>query len=81
MLPREGRAGHWGLQGMRERPPHINGQLEVWSESGVGTEARGAELADPNDYCAEPDDETTALLGSGVTANIAACSCPRIRSH
>jgi hypothetical protein len=45
---------------MRERPQHINGQLEVWSESGVGTEARGAELADPNDYCAEPDDETTA---------------------
>ena len=45
---------------MRERARHINGQLEVWSESGVGTEARVAELADPNDYSAEPDDETTA---------------------
>ena len=33
-----GRAGHWGLPGMRERAKSIGGQLEVWSEQGAGTE-------------------------------------------
>ncbi len=33
-----GRAGHWGLPGMRERAKGIGGQLEVWSEQGAGTE-------------------------------------------
>lgn len=33
-----GRAGHWGLQGMRERAQHIGGQLEIWSQIGAGTE-------------------------------------------
>ena len=46
MLPREGRAGHWGLKGTRERV--------------VGTEARVVDLAHQNDWCAEADDETTA---------------------
>jgi signal transduction histidine kinase/ligand-binding sensor domain-containing protein len=32
------RAGHFGLPGMRERAEQIGGQLEVWSEAGMGTE-------------------------------------------
>jgi len=34
----EGRSGHWGLQGMRERAKLLGGQLEVWSELNSGTE-------------------------------------------
>jgi signal transduction histidine kinase/ligand-binding sensor domain-containing protein len=34
----EGRTGHWGLPGMRERAKAIGSQLEVWSEQGAGTE-------------------------------------------
>jgi signal transduction histidine kinase len=34
----EGRSGHWGLQGMRERAKLLGGQLEVWSELDSGTE-------------------------------------------
>jgi signal transduction histidine kinase len=34
----EGRAGHYGLPGMRERAKSIGGQLDVWSEHGAGTE-------------------------------------------
>jgi hypothetical protein len=45
---------------MRERARHINGQFEVWSESGVGTEGRVVDLAYPKDCRAEADDETTA---------------------
>jgi signal transduction histidine kinase len=33
-----GRDGHWGLPGMRERAQQIGGQLEMWSEGGLGTE-------------------------------------------
>jgi signal transduction histidine kinase len=33
-----GRQGHWGLQGMRERAQQMGGQLEIWSETGAGTE-------------------------------------------
>ena len=33
-----GRAGHWGLQGMRERAQQIGAQLEIWSQAGAGTE-------------------------------------------
>ena len=32
------RTGHWGLKGMRERAERLGGELEVWSEPGVGTE-------------------------------------------
>jgi nitrate/nitrite-specific signal transduction histidine kinase len=64
--------GHWGLKGMRERARHINGQLEVWSQSGVGTEVRVVDLAHPKDRRAEPDDETTAGFRGGVTGNSAA---------
>jgi signal transduction histidine kinase/ligand-binding sensor domain-containing protein len=34
-----GRAGHWGLPGMRERANRFGGKLEFWSEAGAGTEA------------------------------------------
>lgn len=33
-----GRAGHWGLLGMREPAKRIGARLEFWSEVGVGTE-------------------------------------------
>jgi signal transduction histidine kinase len=33
-----GRAGHWGLPGMRERAKRIGAQLSFWSAAGAGTE-------------------------------------------
>ncbi|HET6217296.1 MAG TPA: two-component regulator propeller domain-containing protein [Acidobacteriaceae bacterium] len=38
VLDRGSRPGHWGLPGMRERAESLGGQMEVWSESGAGTE-------------------------------------------
>jgi signal transduction histidine kinase len=38
VLSQEGRPGHFGLRGMRERTKGFGGQLEVWSEHGAGTE-------------------------------------------
>ncbi|MFC4311733.1 two-component regulator propeller domain-containing protein [Steroidobacter flavus] len=32
------RAGHWGLQGMRERAEALGARLDVWSELNAGTE-------------------------------------------
>ncbi len=37
-LSDKGRAGHWGLHGMRERAKIIGGNLEVWSSAQSGTE-------------------------------------------
>jgi signal transduction histidine kinase len=34
----EGRPGHYGLSGMRERANQIGGKLELWSKAGAGTE-------------------------------------------
>jgi len=34
----EGRAGHYGVSGMRERAKRIGGKLDVWTETGAGTE-------------------------------------------
>jgi signal transduction histidine kinase len=34
----EGKPGHWGLFGMRERAQKIGGQLNIWSKPGAGTE-------------------------------------------
>jgi ligand-binding sensor domain-containing protein/signal transduction histidine kinase len=34
------RAGHWGLPGIRERAEQIGARLDVWSETGVGTEVQ-----------------------------------------
>ena len=38
VLDHQGRAGHWGLRGMRERAERIGGQIDLWSELGAGTE-------------------------------------------
>jgi len=38
VLGPEGRPGHWGMTGMRERAKRVGGQLEVWSEHHAGTE-------------------------------------------
>ena len=34
----QGREGHYGLPGMRERATIVGGKLTVWSEVGAGTE-------------------------------------------
>ncbi len=34
----EGRPGHYGLPGMRERAKHIGAKLTIWSGAGTGTE-------------------------------------------
>lgn len=39
VLKAGGRAGHWGLPGMRERADRLGGKLEFWSEAGAGAEA------------------------------------------
>jgi signal transduction histidine kinase len=38
VLDEGGRAGHWGLPGIRERAKHIGARLDFWSEAGAGTE-------------------------------------------
>ena len=38
ILSGDGRAGHFGLHGIRERAKIVGGQLEVWSEHDSGTE-------------------------------------------
>jgi len=38
VLDEQGRAGHWGLTGMRERAEVIGGQLEIWSQQECGTQ-------------------------------------------
>jgi signal transduction histidine kinase len=35
---KNGREGHWGLRGMRERAAAIHGRLRIWSKVGAGTE-------------------------------------------
>jgi signal transduction histidine kinase len=34
----EGRPGHYGLPGMRERAKQVGGKLDFWSRAGAGTE-------------------------------------------
>jgi len=34
----QGRPGHYGLQGMRERAKQVGGELDIWSRPGAGTE-------------------------------------------
>jgi signal transduction histidine kinase len=51
VLDQGGRAGHWGLTGMRERAKRIGGQLDVWSRPGAGTEV---ELSIPGSIAYEP---------------------------
>jgi signal transduction histidine kinase/ligand-binding sensor domain-containing protein len=51
-LGEAGRAGHYGLTGMRERAAQIGAQLDVWSESGAGTEV---ELRVPDEIAYKAD--------------------------
>ena len=34
----QGRPGHYGVRGMRERATQIGGKLDIWSRAGAGTE-------------------------------------------
>jgi signal transduction histidine kinase len=38
LLSEDGRAGHYGLHGMRERAQLVGGKLAVWSKLDSGTE-------------------------------------------
>jgi signal transduction histidine kinase len=38
IVAEEGRAGHYGVPGMRERARRIGGKLNVWTGTGAGTE-------------------------------------------
>jgi signal transduction histidine kinase len=40
VLKEGGRAGHWGLPGIRDRAKRIGAQLDFWSEAGAGTEVQ-----------------------------------------
>jgi signal transduction histidine kinase len=40
VLKKGGRAGHWGLPGIRERAKRIGARLDFWSEAGAGTEVQ-----------------------------------------
>jgi signal transduction histidine kinase len=61
VLKEGGRAGHWGLRGLRERAERIGAQLDFWSESGAGTEVQ---LAVPAvvAYETAPDSVVSRLL-------------------
>jgi signal transduction histidine kinase len=40
VLKEGGRAGHWGLPGIRDRAKQIGAQLDFWTEAGAGTEVQ-----------------------------------------
>jgi len=40
VLEEGGRAGHWGLTGVRERAQRIGARLDFWSQAGAGTEVQ-----------------------------------------
>jgi signal transduction histidine kinase len=40
VLEAGGRAGHWGLPGVRERAQKIGARLDFWTEAGAGTEVQ-----------------------------------------
>ena len=48
VVEQQRRAGHFGLQGMRERAESFGARFNVWTESGVGTEM---ELVLPGRLC------------------------------
>jgi signal transduction histidine kinase/ligand-binding sensor domain-containing protein len=45
VLEKGGRAGHWGLPGVRERAQQIGAKLDIWSETRAGTEVQLAVAA------------------------------------
>ena len=40
VLEKGGVPGHWGLPGVRERAQQMGAKLDVWSETGAGTEVQ-----------------------------------------
>ena len=40
VLEKGGRAGHWGLPGVRERAQQMGAKLDIWGEAGTGTEVQ-----------------------------------------
>jgi signal transduction histidine kinase len=46
----EGRDGHWGLTGMRERAERVGARFKVWSRAAAGTEV---EVSVPNSIAFE----------------------------
>jgi signal transduction histidine kinase len=61
LLSDDGREGHFGLRGMRERAKLIGGKLAVWSELDAGTEL---ELSIPaaRAYTAPTDENRTRIV-------------------
>jgi signal transduction histidine kinase len=55
-----GRAGHWGLPGMRERAQQIGARLEIWSQVGAGTEV---ELCIPEPLASARPERKKAIHG------------------
>ena len=65
ILGEQARAGHFGLNGMRERAKLVEGQLEVWTELDSGTEI---ELSIPASiaYAASPGLRRSWFSGKGT---------------
>jgi len=59
ILSGDGRAGHFGLHGMRERANLVGGKLTVWSELDSGTEI---ELSVPASHAYESGDSRSSWL-------------------
>ena len=59
VLSAQGREGHYGLPGMRERATLIGGKLTVWSEVDAGTEV---ELRLPAEHCLRISSERLVVL-------------------
>ena len=59
VLAGDGREGHYGLHGMRERAKLVGGRLDVWSELDSGTEV---ELSIPGPIAYS---QSTGRSGSG----------------
>jgi PAS domain S-box-containing protein len=70
VLEEGGRAGHWGLIGIRERAKRMGAQLHYWSEPGTGTEVQlsvpgsvAYELSpDDPDFKPMPQDDESGLI-------------------
>ena len=54
----QGRDGHWGLSGMRERTTEIGGKMKVLSRAGAGTEVA---LSIPADIAFERVEQTSGI--------------------
>src|SRR5260370_24289549 len=54
VLEKGGRAGHWGLPGVRERAQQMGAKLDLWGEAGTGTEDQ-LNLAAALDYTKTPE--------------------------